>query len=263
MGGYLSFEQDKTTASVEEVKKYCESVVFVRFNGQTNKFNCTDHEAVDGPGQPESELGHILHQLDQIIRMATTVNEFEITEPIKKILKMLAEIRVCTEDCESVDKCYERLLEDAEKFAKIYQERGCKSEVLENHHSFYWGTRQQMLFGKVICDWLAEHKNAPMDPIFGTLLNPTGGRVGPGDTGFFHDSLFDNMGPFAYHSAVHDGFGYLKTNHKTGPGYNYLNKGIFGDWSPLGGQYSGLEFWNETCEKLEPEKADESVFVMK
>ena len=37
MGGYLSFEQDTTTVSVEEVKKYCESVVFVRFNGQTNK----------------------------------------------------------------------------------------------------------------------------------------------------------------------------------------------------------------------------------
>ena len=98
----------------------------------------TDHETVDGAGQPASELGRMLHELDQIIRMAPTVSEFEITEPIKKILKMLAEIRVCTEDCESVDKCYERLLQDAEKFAKIYQERGCKyfsfKYIFENLH---------------------------------------------------------------------------------------------------------------------------------
>ena len=54
-----------------------------------------------------------------------------------------------------------------------------KSEELKEKHSYYWGTRQQMLFGKVICDWLAcLHGKSPeeaMDPIFGTLLNPTGG----------------------------------------------------------------------------------------
>ena len=62
-----------------------------------------------------------------------------------------------------------------------------KSEVLEDEHSFYWGTRQQLLFGKVICDWLATQNNekASMDPIFGTLLNPTGGT----NLFYFVDSL--------------------------------------------------------------------------
>jgi len=38
----------------------------------------------------------------------------------------------------------------------------------------YWGTWQQMLCGKVIADWL-DPDYVPLDPIFGILLNPTGG----------------------------------------------------------------------------------------
>ena len=49
-----------------------------------------------------------------------------------------------------------------------------KSEKLK--HKKYWGTRQQLLAGKVICDWLCEDDKPPMDPIFGVLLNPTAGE---------------------------------------------------------------------------------------
>ena len=76
-----------------------------------------------------------------------------------------------------------------------------------------------------------------------------------------HDTLFDDMGPFAYHSAVHDGFGYLKTNHETGPGYAYLNKGLFGDWSPFGGQLYGIKYWEEMCKKYRPDKATLEQFI--
>ena len=76
-----------------------------------------------------------------------------------------------------------------------------------------------------------------------------------------HDTLFDDSEPFAYHSAVHDAFGYLKTNHNSGPGYCYLNKGIFGDWSPFGGQVSGLEFWTEICERERPDEVPEELFI--
>jgi len=53
------------------------------------------------------------------------------------------------------------------------------SQPLE--HKGYWGTRQQMLAGKVICDWLEsfdkdDDDDEPMDPIYGVLLNPTSGR---------------------------------------------------------------------------------------
>ena len=78
-----------------------------------------------------------------------------------------------------------------------------------------------------------------------------------------HSTLFDNMGPFAYHSAVHDGFGYLKTAHKIGPGYAYLNRGIFGDWSPFGGQLYGIGFWEEQCAKFRPDLAKKEQFIFK
>ena len=39
----------------------------------------------------------------------------------------------------------------------------------------FWGTWQQMLCGKVIADWL-DPSQVALDPIFGVLLNPTGGN---------------------------------------------------------------------------------------
>uniref|UniRef100_A0A7M5WWB6 Uncharacterized protein n=1 Tax=Clytia hemisphaerica TaxID=252671 RepID=A0A7M5WWB6_9CNID len=266
MGNWISVERGKE--NVGAVKNYCESVVFVRFYGQTNSMKGPqDHEEVDGPDHhPKTQLGHILNKLDQEIRKASAAHQLEITDEFKELLRDVAKSRVCTKECENEEECHKRLLGDAEKFVAIYKKRGCESEVLHQDHSFYWGTRQQMLFGKVIVDWLPEHietKTPPMDPIFGTLLNPTGGLVGPGDLKWMHDSLFDDLGPFAYHSAVHDAFGYLKTNHNSGPGYCYLNKGIFGDWSPFGGQLFGLRYWNGLLGEAQPEEAKADQFVFK
>lgn len=76
------------------------------------------------------------------------------------------------------------------------------------------------------------------------------GRTGPGDSNWMHNLLFDQSGPFAYHSAVHDAFGYLKNNHNTGPGYNYLYTcSIFSTESPLAGHISGTRFWRNVLKK--------------
>ena len=75
---------------------------------------------------PKSELGKALHELDKEIKLAEKVSQFEITERIKEILRTIAEMRAATEEGESTEQCYERLLEDAEKFAEIYRERGSK-----------------------------------------------------------------------------------------------------------------------------------------
>ncbi|XP_057295352.1 uncharacterized protein LOC130623840 [Hydractinia symbiolongicarpus] len=114
----------------------------------------------------------------------------------------------------------------------------------------YWGTRQQLLAGKVIADWV-DQDNGPLDPIYGVLLNPTAGRVGPGDTGWFHNILFDDTGYMAYHSAVHDGFGYLVSFHKVGPGYDYLYAHILDKTNCMAGQISGISFWKETIEDIQ------------
>ena len=59
--------------------------------------------------------------------MASSIKELEITESMKNILKRMAEIRVCTADCESVEECHQRLLEDAERFKETYRKRGRKT----------------------------------------------------------------------------------------------------------------------------------------
>ena len=56
----------------------------------------------------------------------------------------------------------------------------------------------------------------------------------------------------AYHSAVHDAFGYLITKHKVGPGYDYLNGSTFFDTSNcLSGQTPGIAFWKKTIKDIE------------
>jgi len=55
----------------------------------------------------------------------------------------------------------------------------------------------------------------------------------------------------------------LKTNHNSGPGYCYLNKGIFGDWSPFGGQLFGLRYWSGLLGEAKPEEAKADQFVFK
>ena len=76
------------------------------------------------------------------------------------------------------------------------------------------------------------------------------GRTGPGDSGLVHKMLFDEDGPVAYHSAVHDGFGYLMTFHSQGPGYDYLGAWtLFGAKTSMSGQISGIKFWRETLKE--------------
>jgi len=265
MGKWFSTERDRnSTAAVEE---YCRSIIFIRFYGQTSCMSDQTDHASDG----WSVLGKHMSHLDKEIRKAKSPSEFEITDEIRQILRIIADERKCAVDCENVDACYERLLKDAERFAEMYRKRAEISELLNDDHDYYWGTRQQLLFGKVIADWLEKQwkkengleEENPIDPIFGVFFNPTGGRVGPGDSGWFHDRLFDDYGPFAYHSAVHDGFGYLITYHKTGPGYNYLNKGFFGDFSPFGGQLSGIRFWKNVLEVCRPENEPADKFALK
>ena len=63
----------------------------------------------------------------------------------------------------------------------MYRDCTCYSPVeptdsLKETHYSYWGTRQQLRFGKVVADWI-DKDYGPLDPIFGALLSPTGGKL--------------------------------------------------------------------------------------
>ncbi|XP_066930228.1 uncharacterized protein [Clytia hemisphaerica] len=242
---------------IEEMEAYCKPLIFLRFCGQTSSATDTDTNAEKGP----QNTGSYLQMLDALIR---TLPKDELkegfcqTKAFQGLLWKIADRR--HRDEESEQRCYRRLLRDSKRFEKVFLERAAKkaenqeepySEELHEQHAEYWGTRQQLLAGKVICDWLSEDDQPSMDPIYGVLLNPTAGRVGPGDSGFVHSLLYDNSGEWAHHSAVHDAFGYLFTFHQLGPGYNYMYRSFFDADNPLAGQISGIDFWKKYVAEVE------------
>ncbi len=103
--------------------------------------------------------------------------------------------------------------------------------------SDFMGSNWQLRYGKIVGD------NLGIDPVFGAMLNPTGGMVGPGNKGKAPDAWYMPT-PVAYHGAYHDAAGYLYNYHKTGPGYNYVESPLgLSTENPLAGQGTGIAQW--------------------
>lgn len=56
------------------------------------------------------------------------------------------------------------------------------------NHSNYWGTRQQLLAGKIIADYI-DPDYGPLDPIFGVLLCPVAGEYLFEDSSIQHSAI--------------------------------------------------------------------------
>lgn len=125
---------------------------------------------------------------------------------------------------------YERYLdmaEEAEQYGKP------EPFDLERHPDFI-GSTPSLRFGRVVGDVLG------IDPALAALLNPSGGLVGPASDSY-QPGDNDAIG---YHGIFHDAAGYLRTHHRTGPGYDYLGAESFLDpKSPGTGQLSGIAWW--------------------
>ena len=99
------------------------------------------------------------------------------------------------------------------------------------------GSNWQLRYGKVVGDHFG------FDPVFGALLNPTGGLVGPGNKGLAPDGALMPEA-VAYHGAYHDAMGYLYNYHNYCPGYNYMHSPVgFSTSNPLAGQSTGVAQW--------------------
>jgi WXG100 family type VII secretion target len=120
-----------------------------------------------------------------------------------------------------------------EKFKELRAKTKDVAQINSFFHPDYMGSRDQLRFGQIVGDAFG------IDPIFGALLNPTGGIAGPNNLGIAADDS-----AMAYHSAYHDAGGFLYTQFGIGPGYNYLNQENRPTDQPLTGQESGLRYWN-------------------
>jgi len=100
--------------------------------------------------------------------------------------------------------------------------------------SSFGGSDTQMRFGSVVGDAF------DIDPVFGSMLNPTGGLMGPGKW-----AIAGANTAVGYHSVVHDAAGYLHNYHQVGPGYDYLGLEGGDTSNPLSGQRTGIAFWHQ------------------
>lgn len=156
-------------------------------------------------------------------------------QELERILRRIAQLR---------GQPYNKIKADYEKFLKIQAQavttaaaKGLPPPPLLSDllHGGFMGSTPQMRYGKVVGDAFG------VDPVFGALLNPTGGLVG-----------YDNI-PYqpandsaaGYHGVFHDAGGYLNTFHNAGPGYNYLGQEDGDTSNPLTGQTSGLRYWSD------------------
>ncbi|NIM94885.1 MAG: WXG100 family type VII secretion target [Anaerolineales bacterium] len=103
-------------------------------------------------------------------------------------------------------------------------------------HPFFMGSNTQLRYGDVVGEAFG------VDPVFGAMLNPTGGLVGPGNFAIDCDDT-----AVGYHGVVHDAGGYLYTYHgHAGPGYDYLGLEGRDTSSPFSGQREGIAYWRRT-----------------
>ncbi len=100
-------------------------------------------------------------------------------------------------------------------------------------HGNFLGTTVSLRYGKIVGDVFG------IDPVFGALLNPTGGLVGPGSDSY-QPSPNDAIG---YHGTFHDAGGYLYNYHGIGPGYDYLGRESRPTNNPWAGQIGGISWW--------------------
>ena len=96
------------------------------------------------------------------------------------------------------------------------------------------GSKEHLLFGHVV----GEVRR--LKTVFGAMLSPTGGMVGPGPF-----SIHVAEGVLGYHGVAHDAGGYLCRWYKENPGYEYINEqeNPNCEKNPLKGQISGIFFW--------------------
>ena len=116
----------------------------------------------------------------------------------------------------------------------------------EIRHPNFMGSTSQLKSGSYVGQYLG------IDPIFGALLNPTGGLVGSGNDSYQAEPNSAD----ASHGEAHDAAGFLKTFYNLGPGYNYIDEGLSTsrdeatEQNPLSGHSAGLSFFeNNTKEE--------------
>ena len=207
--------------------------------------------------------------------LSKLMNELESTLSGKKREEAIAELAKLVGEpptAADLDADYSRflILREQQETIGVAKGHGEVPDVDEERHPEFQGSRGQLLFGKALGDAFGIHE------VFGALLSPTGGLVGPGNDFLPMEGWVDAFhtapdNPIGLHGTMHDAGGYLKAYHNEGPGYNYresmledgfewalgfLPDSMEGSAMPLVGQGSGILYW---CMEVGPDFAEREI----
>ena len=163
-------------------------------------------------------MRHVLEILAACIKLPPSDHIFD--ELIKPHILGIAE--ACYMDQENSDNLLTNFKIFVSEFTKRHEYTlysAIDAIVLNNDStSQFRGSLDHLIFGKIVGDALGLH------PVFGAMLNPTGGICGPDNSNIFLRAL-GKIPMFRRHSIVHDAAGYLRLYHGVGPGYLYFRTG--------------------------------------
>lgn len=176
-------------------------------------------------GADDPRLTAAMHQLNK----ASTQDEVEAS------LAQIAELR--QRPLSEIQSEYQTYLGLQEDIARKVDDGAERIDALKDEQYNFMGSTWQMRYGTVVGDKFG------VDAVFGAMLNPTGGLVGPGKEGWAPDGALMPEA-VAYHGAYHDAMGHLSNYFDTGPGYNYMGSPIgLATTNPLAGQATGIAEW--------------------
>jgi|GEM_PF-515944 WXG100 family type VII secretion target len=169
----------------------------------------------------------------QLRNAMNVLNGDPTPEQVEKALDDIAEARGV--DRKKIAADYEVFKQKKQQMVNKYGEPDSGSaSFIPFLHSDYMGSRDQLRFGQIVGDAFN------IDPVFGALLEPTGGMPGAGN-----QAIPANESILSYHAAYHDAAGFLYTNFGQGPGYDYLGQEAHRPTDHgLTGQETGLKFWS-------------------
>lgn len=181
------------------------------------------------PGSDSDKLNHAMERLLEIPKEANAEYQLEVIAEERGV--PLEKIRADYEKFREIQTRQRVTPSDLKYRAKVGDD---VLELLKTHPEFA-GSTTSLRYGKLVGDVFG------IDPVFGALLNPTGGIMGPGSSNLPQPHP-DHAN--AYHSIYHDAGGYLKKTFDLGPGYDYLQQETRYDTThELTGQKSGLRYW--------------------
>jgi hypothetical protein len=186
--------------------------------------------------------------------VSETSTEYRDEQALKT--SCLPHLQTCARALGLNDEEHRLFHENFDVFCKVVVERqdainsnkvpaGKLPAMQDDENEAFVGSVGNLLFGRIVGDALGLH------PVFGAMLNPTGGIVGPGNSTGFMRCVGTAPG-LNRHALGHDAFGYLLNFHQRGPGYCYLELNAVGccgcgkrlvRTDPIGGQHTGFYWW--------------------